>query len=243
MEGVCFIVPFYNNTNSVGGVVRSINETGYKVIAVNDGSTDDSLAKAEAANPYAIVSYTKNKGKGYAIRAGFKKALELGFEYALVFDADGQHTLSGAEKMMALAESLSKKERQRSIIIGSRSQRGIDSGGKFANNFSNFWLTVQTGYKLPDTQSGCRLYPLKKIAKIHFFGNRYEFETEVLVRSAWRRVKLLVVPVDVIYPTDRVTHFRKGADFTRISVMNTFLTLGALFYGYPRMALQKLFGK
>ena len=86
-------------------------------------------------------------------------------------------------------------------------------------------------------------YLKENYAKIHFFGNRYEFETEVLVRSAWRRVKLLVVPVDVIYPTDRVTHFRKGADFTRISVMNTFLTLGALFYGYPRMALQKLFGK
>ena len=70
---------------------------------------------------------------------------------------------------------------------------------------------------------------------------RYEFETEVLVRMAWRGFRLLEVPVDVVYPEDRVTHFRRGADFTRISLMNTFLTGGALVYGYPRMLYHKIF--
>ncbi|MBP5517523.1 MAG: glycosyltransferase [Bacteroidales bacterium] len=241
LSDTCFVIPFYNNPDTVKEVITSVMNAGYAAVAVNDGSTDGrSLDEASAAGPSALVSYEKNKGKGYAIRQGFKKALEMGFKYAVVFDADGQHTLSGAQAMIDKSLSLEDKERQKSIIVGSRSKRGADSGGKFANNFSNFWLTVQTGRKVGDTQSGLRLYPLEKICRINFLGNRYEFETEVLARMAWRGFRLVEVPVDVIYPEDRVTHFRKGADFTRISFMNTFLTLGAAFYGYPRMLVEKL---
>ena len=237
---LCFIVPFYNNGKTVGAVITGLKEAGYSVIAVNDGSTDSSLEKAREANPDYVVSYARNRGKGYALRQGFKAAWEEGFHYAMVFDADGQHTLTGAKAMMEAALELPEKERERTIIVGSRNTRGADGGGKFANNFSNFWLTVQTGKKLGDTQSGMRLYPLDKICRVNFLGNRYEFETEILVRMAWRGFRLMGVPVDVIYPEDRVTHFRRGADFTRISLMNTFLTGAAVFYGYPRMLIEKL---
>jgi len=241
---ICFVVPFYNNPKTVGKVIASIREAGFKVIAVDDGSTDgESLEQARKAEPLALVSYVKNKGKGYALRQGFRKALELGFKYAVVFDADGQHTIQGARSMIGKSLSLPQEERLKTVIVGSRNKRGADSGGKFANNFSNFWLTVQTGRKVGDTQSGLRLYPITELCRMNFLGNRYEFETEVLVRLAWRGFRLLEVPVDVIYPEDRVTHFRKGKDFTRISFMNTFLTLGAVFYGYPRMFIGKLFGK
>ena len=237
---VCFIVPFYNNAKTVGAVITGIKEAGYSVIAVDDGSTDSSLEAARGANPDFVVSYGKNRGKGYALRQGFRTAWEEGFRYAMVFDADGQHTVSGAKTMIDAALLLPENKRERTIIVGSRNRRGADGGGKFANNFSNFWLTVQTGKKLGDTQSGMRLYPLEKICRMHFLGNRYEFETEILVRMAWRGFTLMEVPVDVIYPEDRVTHFRKGADFTRISLMNTFLTGAAVLYGYPRMLIEKL---
>lgn len=239
---VCFLVPFYNNSKTVAKVIESIQGAGFKVVAVNDGSTDnESLDEALKANPYELVSYERNKGKGYALRQGFKRALSLGFKYAMVFDADGQHTISGARAVIDKSLSLGEKEMAKTIVVGSRNKRGADGGGKFANNFSNFWLTVQTGRKVGDTQSGMRLYPLEKICKTKFLGNRYEFETEVLVRMAWRGFRLLEVPVDVVYPEDRVTHFRKGADFTRISLMNTFLTCGALLYGYPRMFFHRIF--
>ena len=237
---LCFIVPFYNNGKTVGAVITSIKEAGYSVVAVNDGSTDSSLEAARGANPDFMVSYARNRGKGYALRQGFKTALKEGFRYAMVFDADGQHTLTGAKAMIEAALDLPEKDRVRTIIVGSRNRRGADGGGKFANNFSNFWLTVQTGRKLGDTQSGMRLYPLEKICKVNFLGNRYEFETEILVRMTWRGFSLMEVPVDVIYPENRVTHFRRGADFTRISLMNTFLTGAAVVYGYPRMLIEKL---
>lgn len=240
---LCFVVPFYNNSKTVAGVIKSIQDFGYQVIAVNDGSTDGSCNEACAAFPYQLLSYDKNKGKGYAIRQGFKRAAESGFKYAIVFDADGQHTLSGAESLIEKWKDFSEKDRYSSIVIGSRNCRGADSGGRFANNFSNFWLKVQTLRALQDTQSGMRLYPLNRILKICFLGNRYEFETEVLVRMAWRGISLVEVPIDVIYSKDRVSHFRKRADFARISVMNTFLTIGALFYGYPRMLFERLFRK
>lgn len=242
VSDICFIVPFYNNSKTVGNVISSLQQAGYKVIAVNDGSDDgESLEAASHSAPFHLVSYSRNRGKGYAIRKGFQKARELGFRFALVFDADGQHTLSGAQAMIARLREMPSDRKDMCVVVGSRCTRGADSGGRFANNFSNFWLTVQTGGKVGDTQSGMRIYPLEKVCGMSFMGNRYEFETEVLVRLAWKGLEIVEVPVDVLYPQDRVTHFRKGKDFMRISLMNTYLTLGALFWGYPCKLFRKVF--
>ena len=125
-------------------------------------------------------------------------------------------------------------------MVGSRSIRGKDGRSSFANKFSNFWFTLYTWIKLPDTQTGYRLYPLKNLPSLRLLSARYEAELTLLVFSAWKGLKLVPVPVQVEYPEDRVTHFRPGKDFTRISILNTLLLFVALFYGYPRTLLRKL---
>lgn len=248
--GICVLLPFYNNKNSVGEVITSLAESGYKIIAVDDGSDDGSLeivTKLRDAVPETIVglvSYRKNKGKGYALTQGFYHAWRMGFRYALTFDADGQHTVSSADALIQAASEMSSQELEGSILIGSRAKRGKDSSSRFANNFSNFWMMVQTLRKLPDTQSGCRLYPLSEVGVKHYFSTRYEFEIEVLVRGAWNGLNLVPVPIEVVYEqAERVSHFRPGKDFLRITCLNVLLTLLSPIYGYPKIVINKLQGE
>ena len=75
--------------------------------------------------------------------------------------------------------------------------------------------------------------------------SRYEAELEILVRCAWRKIKIRSVPINVFYASqnERITHFRPGVDFARISVLNTVLVLVAVVYGYPSMGIRYLISK
>jgi uncharacterized protein (DUF2062 family) len=111
----------------------------------------------------------------------------------------------------------------------------------FANKFSNFWFTLETGIRLSDTQSGFRLYPLHKLKGLRFFTTKYEFELEVIVQAAWRNIQVVNIPVKVYYPPrgERVSHFRPLHDFTRISLLNTVLVLVAFLWYWPRKLINK----
>jgi uncharacterized protein (DUF2062 family) len=119
---------------------------------------------------------------------------------------------------------------------------GMPGKNTFANKFSNFWYWVETGQKLPDTQSGLRLYPIYRYKKSTFYTRKYEFELEILVRSSWKGIPIVSVPVRVYYPpeNERVSHFRPFQDFFRISVLNTFLVLIRFLYIIPLKTFQYL---
>jgi glycosyltransferase involved in cell wall biosynthesis len=188
---------------------------------------------------FKLISYSKNHGKGYALQQGFRRALELDFTHVITIDADGQHLASDIPVM--LQKSVENPD---ALVIGERKfdNPNMPQGNLFANNFSNFWFMVQTGKRLPDTQTGFRVYPLQKIGKIHLFTNRYEAELEMLVRSAWRNISIVSQPINVYYPpkNERISHFRAGRDFFRISVLNTVLCVFAVIYGYPSMFIRYL---
>jgi uncharacterized protein (DUF2062 family) len=134
------------------------------------------------------------------------------------------------------------KKRPDSLIIGARNLQADGMPGKntFANKFSNFWFKVETWQTLSDTQSGYRLYPLNKLAGMRFFTPRYEFEVEIIVRATWRDIEVFNIPIKVLYPEDRISHFRPLHDFTRISILNTVLVLVALLYYYPKCFIKWL---
>jgi len=236
-DKVCVIIPTFNNKKKVVGVIEDVKKYCSNIIVVNDGSTDQITDSLNLIDGIKLITYQKNKGKGFAIRQGFKMALELGFDYAITIDADGQHF---ADDLKVFADKL--KEEPNALIIGSRNieSEGMPSKNTFANKFSNFWFWVETGDKLPDTQSGFRLYPIKFYKKTRFFTNKYEFEVEVLVHSAWSGIKIIPIPIKVDYPEDRVTHFRPLPDFTRISLLNTCLVLITFLYIVPRNAFRYL---
>lgn len=236
------IIPTYNNHKTLNDVIESVCSYANHVIVVNDGSTDNTLEILQSVkNNIHIESYPVNKGKGFAIARGFKKAMNLGFKYAITIDSDGQHF---AKDLEVFANELDKYPD--ALMVGSRGLKhdNMAGGSTFANKFSNFWFRLQTLTSLPDTQSGFRLYPLHKMGKMRIYTNRYEAELELLVFSAWRGIKLIALPISVYYapPGEKVSHFRPFHDFFRISVLNSVMVILAFCYGYPSMAIRKTIG-
>lgn len=235
----CILVPTYNNIGSIGKVLDDLLAITPHVIVVNDGSTDGSELIISSFTLAGKVFYEENRGKGFALRTGFKKALELGYDNAITIDADGQHLATDLVHFLASA-----KLHPGALIVGARRmpETNVPRKNSFANRFSNFWFTLETGIRLPDTQSGYRLYPISKFRRTIFFTNKYEFELEILVRSAWRGIVIISIPVNVYYPpiSERVSHFRPFRDFTRISLLNTVLVVLALLVFRPWLAYIKI---
>lgn len=230
--GVVVVIPTYNNDATLLKVIEDVACYSSDIIVVNDGSTDRTSEILESVVGVTVLSYGTNRGKGHALKVGLRKSAELGFRYAITIDSDGQHYPDDIPLFIDEIE-----HNPDTLIIGARNLTADNMPGKntFANKFSNFWFKVETGISLQDTQSGYRLYPLKKIAEMRFVTPRYEFEVEVIVRSAWKGIPIKNIPIKVFYPNkeERVSHFRPLRDFTRISILNTFLVSIALLYYYP----------
>ncbi|MBN1113519.1 MAG: DUF2062 domain-containing protein [Bacteroidales bacterium] len=228
----CVIVPTYNNASVISPVLTKLKSYTNNIIVVNDGSTDNTLSVLANCG-VQIVSYAKNRGKGIALQQGFSYAISKGFKYAITIDSDGQHN---PDDLILFLNKI--EEGSRAIILGARNmeQEGVPAKSSFGNKFSNFWFWFETGYKVPDTQTGYRCYPLKYVANKKYFTNKYEFEIEVMVRGVWSGLSIESVPVSVYYAPkeERISHFRPFKDFTRISILNTFLVFILLLYIKPR---------
>lgn len=227
----CVIVPTYNNHKTLKKVLDSILDFTSNVIIVNDGSTDETSEILKQYSQLTQIHHAKNSGKGMALRNGFKKAIQMNFEYAITIDSDGQHFASDIPNFITEIQS-----QPNSLLIGSRNmtQENVPKKSSFGNKFSNFWFWFETGIRLDDTQSGFRLYPLQLIPK-KYYTTKFEFEIEVIVRSAWKGIVVKNIPIQILYdPAERVSHFRPFKDFTRISILNTVLVINTLLYIKPR---------
>lgn len=232
---ICALVPTYNNGGTIRDVVERVHQQMRDIIVVVDGSTDDTMAQLAMLDfPITTVCHERNQGKGKALVSGFKKAKEMGFSHVLTIDGDGQHYPEDIPVMLRALDL-----HNQAIIVGSRefTDANMDQKSRFANRFSNFWFRLQTTINLPDTQTGMRIYPLDQLYGLSLLTSRYEAELELLVFAAWRNVPLVPVPVRVYYPPkeQRVSHFRPVYDFMRISLLNCFLCLGAVLFGYVNM--------
>lgn len=231
-QKICVLIPTYNNEKTLNRVIDGVLDYTQNIIVINDGSTDSTLQILAKYSQLTVITLPENKGKGNALKIGFRKAIELGHNYAITIDSDGQHY---PDDIPVFVKAL-LDENDDVLLIGNRnmSQDGIPKKSSFGNRFSNFWFWFETGIKLQDTQSGYRLYPLHKIPK-KYFTPKFEFEIEIIVRTAWRHVPVKNIPIKVLYdPAERVSHFRPFKDFTRISILNTILVCIALVYIIPR---------
>ncbi len=234
---VCVIVPTYNNHKTLKRVLDSVLHYTADIIIVNDGSTDTTGAILKVYPQITQIHHPKNAGKGMALRSAFQQATAMGYDYAITIDSDGQHFADDIPKFIETLETEGD-----TLLIGSRNmtQQGVPKKSSFGNKFSNFWFWFETGNRLEDTQSGYRLYPLHALPK-KYFTTKFEFEIEIIVRAAWKDIPVKNIPIQVLYdPAERVSHFRPFKDFTRISILNTFLVLISLLYIKPRTLIRSV---
>ncbi len=237
--GIVVVIPTYNNCKTIGQVVADVKQYANHIIVVNDGSTDDTAQILSKIDSIEILTHERNSGKGTALKNGLCRAKAAGFRYAITIDSDGQHFASDIPTFVNEIEQTPDN-----LLVGSRNIQADNMPGKntFANKFSNFWFRLETGVNLPDTQSGYRLYPLTQMnVQKWYYTAKYEFELEALVFASWGGIAVRNIPVHVYYPPEgeRVSHFRPGRDFTRISILNTILVLIALLWIYPRNFCRK----
>ena len=242
---VCVVIPTYNNATTLASVVRGVAQHTSNIIVVNDGSTDDTAQLLATHFPeLCVVTHTRNRGKGAALLSAFKQAQNMGYTHAITIDADGQHAPADLPLFFKAIH-----QAPNAIVVGNRfdadkfsetNNRNMNGQSKFANKFSNFWFALQTGRRLPDTQTGFRAYPLHLLRWLPLVTSRYESELALLVFAAWHNVRTISIPINVHYPPreERVSHFRPGVDFARISLLNTFLTFFAIVYALPRKLLR-----
>jgi len=220
---VVAVIPLYNHATTVRRVAERTLEQLSELLVIDDGSDDDG-AETLAGLPLTLLRHEHNRGKGAAILTAAAEARRRGASHILTLDADGQHDPDDIPTLLRVLE-----QESRAIVVGKRDfeQESIPGGSRFGRSFSNFWLRLQTGRSLGDTQSGFRVYPLYVLEGLSLWTRRYTFEIEVLVRAAWAGVPLHDAPISVYYPPgkERISHFRGFMDNWRLTLLNTHLTL------------------
>jgi len=220
------VIPVYNHVNTLRAVVEAALAQGFPVLVVDDGSNDGCLDSIDDL-PIKRHRLPVNVGKGGAILAAAELAHRSGYQAIITIDADGQHDPVDARRLLDTASSSWP-----CIVIGARIMEtlNVPRSSVFGRDFSNFWVRIECGETLPDTQSGYRLYPVEFLHSGRFLSRRYTFEIEVLVRGSWAGLPLLSTPVSVYYPPgdERISHFHKFKDNLRLSCLHTFLVIRSL---------------
>ena len=218
----CVLIPCFNHPATVAAVARAA-AAQHPVLVVDDGSTVP-LPELPGAT---VLRLGKNSGKGAALRAGLRRAAELGFTHAITMDADGQHYAEDLPKFCAAATA-----QPDALVVGVRDfyAAGCPTHRRRSNAVSTFWFRVETGVRLGDTQCGFRCYPLALAQRVKTRSGRYAFELEFLVRAAWVGAPIVAVPVKCSYADGiRNSHFRPVKDLAHITLMNIGLVLQSWF--------------
>lgn len=221
------VVPTYNNPKTILAVINDILKYKYKVIVVDDGS-DIKISKLLPKNSdIFILRHEQNQGKGQAILTGAKKARELGYEYFISMDGDGQHLASEISKLINCINSKNQ------IIIGARNFKiqNVPKKSKIGRSFHNFWIYINTGYKIEDSLTGFRVYPIS-ILDLDIKCKQFNFEAEVLVKHYWKHKNINDTTIECFYPKpeDRVSHFNNITDTIAITLVHLNLFLQRVFF-------------
>lgn len=225
-DNVLIVIPLYNHAATVRQVAEQALAVHPQVLVVDDGSTDGGAETLDGL-PVRLLQHEGNRGKGAAILTAAAEGRRLGMTHIVTIDADGQHDPADFSRFLPAIEA-----RPEAIIVGTRdfATDNVPRSSRFGRRFSNFWLRLQTGRSLGDTQSGFRAYPLRVLERLRLRQAHYAFEVEVLVKAAWAGIELREVDITVYYPpaAERISHFRAFKDNLRLTLLNTHLTMRSI---------------
>ncbi|HKQ58187.1 MAG TPA: glycosyltransferase family 2 protein, partial [Candidatus Eisenbacteria bacterium] len=204
------LIPAYQAAGFLGGVLERLAALALRpdVLVVNDGSTD-ATAEVARAGGARVLSFPENRGKGYALLAGFEALAE--YDGVVTLDADGQHPPECLPEFVATSERLGAD-----LVLGVRALSGsMPVIRRLANGVSSGWATWLAGAPVGDSQCGYRLYGRRLLERTPITPGRYEVESEVIVRAARLGFRLAQVPIPTVYG-EETSHIRTMRDVPRI---------------------------
>ncbi|HEY2622795.1 MAG TPA: glycosyltransferase family 2 protein [Dyella sp.] len=211
----CVLIPCLNEEAAIEGVVESALALNVPVIVVDDGS-DDRTAQIVAALPVTLLSHPQRRGKGEALRTGFREALRQGFDAVITMDGDGQHLASDIPRIAAAA-----KRYPDHIVIGARliDREQQPKGRRRANAVADWAISWACAQPVADTQSGQRWYPRAALDLVDLPAENFVFEAAILIAaSRMKNLGVVSVPIASRYHREfRVSHFSPVRDIARIT--------------------------
>ncbi|UJJ52914.1 MULTISPECIES: glycosyltransferase family 2 protein [Rhodanobacter] len=223
----CVLIPCLNEEAAIRSVVESVLALGAPVIVIDDGS-DDRTPEIAATLPVTLLRHDTRRGKGEALRHGFREALRQGYDAVLTMDGDGQHLASDIPRIVAAAQ-----RHPQHIVIGARllDREQQPKGRRRANAVADWGISWACAQPVADTQSGQRWYPRAALALVDLPAENFVFEAAILI-AASREQRLGVVSVPIAsryHGTFRPSHLKPVRDVTRI----TTYTIGrVIHYGH-----------
>lgn len=209
-RNVVVVMPAFNAAQTLSPVVRGLRKSlpGSPVVGIDDGSKDGTGALLRSVCDRTI-EYAANRGKGQALRDGFAAALELGCDAVLTIDSDGQHDPAFAPSIIAALD-------RAHIAIGTRDLTGeqMPKHRRVANFLSTTATRLVSGGAVRDSQSGYRAIRREVLEEVNAGGDRYEFETDFIIRAAHAGFTITNVPISTIYGPR--SYFREFHDAMRV---------------------------
>lgn len=238
------VVPVYNHEQAIGATVARLKPHGLPCWLVDDGSspvcaaTLDALARDEA-DWLHLLRLPQNAGKGVAALAGFEAAAAAGHSHAVQIDADGQHDAADLPALLAAA-----RDQPQALVSGlPQFDASIPSARYYGRWLTHVLVWVETlSLEIRDSMCGFRVYPLAAtlaLMRRGRYGQRMDFDTDVMVRLHWSGVPVIGVPTRVTYPADGVSHFHYLRDNLRMIRLHLRLLAGMLLRS-PRLLARRL---
>jgi glycosyltransferase involved in cell wall biosynthesis len=206
---IAVLIPAYNASRSLRGVIEGIKVFELAIVVVDDGSTDATAQIAQDAEVH-VLRHRTNRGKGAALRTGFRFLLQTGYKGILTFDADGQHDPAFIPHFIRAYE-----EGRGDIIIGSRAGEfdAMSWLRRFWNQLGVKAVSKLIGTPLTDTQSGYRLINAEVLRGLPLRATGYEGELELLMKACKRGHSVVDIPIATRYADGRPSsHFQPVKD-------------------------------
>jgi glycosyltransferase involved in cell wall biosynthesis len=195
-ESIWVVVPAFNEATALASVLQEVMEPGYRVVVVDDGSSDSTAQTARSIG-VTVIRHCINLGQGAALQTGIRWAISQGASYICTYDADGQHRVTDialmAERMAATSAD---------VTLGSRflgQTHGMPAVRKFLLKLAIAFTTVHSGLRLTDTHNGLRLFTRDAALRLNLQQPRMAHASEILARIAECRFKYIEVPTSIRY--------------------------------------------
>jgi glycosyltransferase involved in cell wall biosynthesis len=193
-NNIAAVIPFFNESRTIYQIVNNTLKYVDCVIAVDDGSTDDSSSKIPEKKNITLLKMKVNRGKGFALREGLNEGVKKGFTQLITIDADLQHN---PDEIPLLIPELNNFD----IVIGNRLNNLVDMPlpRKMSNKITSFLLSLKTGKKIIDSQCGFRAYRAEVIKNVKTVKNGYEAESEILIKASRKGYNIGFTDISTIY--------------------------------------------
>ncbi|NIM98927.1 MAG: glycosyltransferase [candidate division Zixibacteria bacterium] len=196
MKKILVVIPAYNASLTVKQLIQGISKFVGKqdIVVIDDGSEDGTHDSAEEAGAI-LLRHKINRGKGEALKTGFEYALRRGYDALITMDADLQHDPESIPDFIRMADG------SEGILIGTRKRnlKIMPFARWFTNNLTSIIVSVLSGQSVRDSQSGYRLILTQVLKKVELESEKYDLESEILIKAARKGFRIAEVPIKTIY--------------------------------------------